>query len=176
MYAFIDESGDAQLTKKSTKFFILTAILFENPEIPRRIARSVFKKFKLGKEGKSQLHANKDLMQIKIQILSELKKENYIIEYISIKKRAIDVDYYLEAFEKLFEKEKMRNIDTCFVAVRDLRKSYKQKLSLIASKGSKGIYFFDTESEKGLQIADFASWCIFQHYEKKESAFYKLLE
>lgn len=175
MYAFIDESGDAQLTKKSTRHFVLAAIIFETPEIPRRIARSVFKKFKLGKMGQTQLHATHDSARIKLRILNEVRKVKHSIEYIAIKKKVKEFDYYIEAFEQLALKLKDKNIETVFVATKDIRKSHRIKLIALGVKNNLKPEFYNTEFEKGLQIADFLSWTIFQKYEKDDPDFYDLL-
>ena len=42
-YAYIDESGDTGYRNKSSKYFILTAVVVDDPFILKRIARDIHK-------------------------------------------------------------------------------------------------------------------------------------
>lgn len=43
MYIYIDESGDTGYTKKSTRYFILTAVIVDDSFVLRRTAKNVHK-------------------------------------------------------------------------------------------------------------------------------------
>jgi hypothetical protein len=42
-YIYIDESGDTGYTKKSTRYFILTAVIVNDPFVLKRIVKDMHK-------------------------------------------------------------------------------------------------------------------------------------
>lgn len=55
-YIYIDESGDIGYTKKSTRYFILTAVIVDDCLFLGRIAKSVYK-LKRDKKKRNIIHA-----------------------------------------------------------------------------------------------------------------------
>ncbi len=172
MYAYIDESGNSGHTKNSTKYFVVACILVSNETILPRIAKKVFKSTKLGKLGKNQLHATSDSDRVKLKIVSLLKKENYNIEYVKILKKTGDKDCYIESLLKLKDKLDKHHIDIVYIANKDSR---KKTIDKIKNTFGDNTVLSKPEKEKGLQIADFVSWSIYQKYENGNSAYYDIL-
>jgi GTPase len=124
----------------------------------------------------NQIHSTQLNLRIKIALLKELKNTDFTIEYVSFKKKDMNQDYYLIAVNNLIEKLKNKNIDQVFLAIKDNRKSINNKIIQKAQENNLKISITNTISEKGLQIADFVSWSIFQKYEKEDSDIYELLK
>ncbi len=165
MYTYIDESGDTGYTRKSTRYFVLAAIIVPDPVVLRRVAKEIHN-FKLHKKKVSTLHANKESGVVKNKIVRkvvnlDIRCAALVMDKVIIK----DGDLYgygLKIFGHYFEKAE---INTLCVAKRDTRPSYNQKIiHMLSERGIKSI-FSDPDTEKALQIADFYSWVIFSYLE-----------
>lgn len=175
MYAYIDESGDSGYSKNSSKYHILVCVIFPEESSAPRIAKTIFKKFNLGKLKKNHLHATDENDKVRIKTLAEIKKYKFEVVYEKIAKNEVHKDYYEELFTNLMQKINSKNIFKCFVSMKDNRKNTLVKLNDIAKRNNIRIIFAKPEKEKGLQIADSISWFIYQHYEKNRSEYYELL-
>ena len=85
MDIYIDESGDTGYTKKSTRYFILTAVIVDDPFVLRRIAKSVHK----GKRDKKKaniLHAYSEIDSTKNKLIKNLADIDIRCFVIKIKK------------------------------------------------------------------------------------------
>ena len=174
MYAFIDESGQSGYSSKSSKYFLCAAIIFEDENLPRRIAKKVFNKAKLSKTGMNQVHASDVSNNVKQNLIKEIVKHNFKIEY-SIVKKKIKNDYYLETIYELLKKLKTLEIESVTIATKDNRKIVKDKIIDFANSINIKIGFSTPTSEKALQIADFVAWSLFQKHEKDNDYYIKSL-
>lgn len=176
MFAYIDESGESGFSKRSSTYFLIAASLFFEEFTAERIAKKVFKKSQLGKQKKNHIHATDENDKVKNKFISEIKNYDFKIEYDVVEKRREEYDYYEEVFERLLTKLAKYNVEKVFVSIKDSRKSVLKKLNTIARKNGLQVIFSRPEKVKGLQIADFVSWSVFQKYEKAESKYYDLLQ
>jgi hypothetical protein len=164
-YIYIDESGDTGYTKKSTKYFILTAVMVDDPFILRRIAKSVHR----GKRDKKKaniLHAHSETNQTKNKLIMSLKKSEISCIVAMFKKTKIEnVDIYFYVLEKIAQHIKSFKISELVIAKRDTRRTYNQRIISMFKFYGINIVFSEMCSEKALQIADFYSWCIFTYLE-----------
>ena len=172
MYAYIDESGDTGYTKKSTRYFILTAVIVDNPFILRRITKSVHKT-KIDKEKANMLHARDENRKTK-DILTEKMKDAGIqcVVFVLDKKKVYIKDpymYLLKEVSKYFS-EFYHVIIT--LAKRDTRRSYNQNIFNLFISDNLKLLFSDPLLEKSLQIADFYSWTVFSHLEHDHSEYF----
>ena len=79
-YIYIDESGDTGYTKKSTRYFILTAVIVGDPFVLRRIAKNVYKT-KIDKKSNGILHAYMETNKVRSKIINNIKDIN--IKYLA---------------------------------------------------------------------------------------------
>ncbi len=164
-YTYIDESGDTGYTKKSTRYFILTAVIVFDPVILRRVAKEIHN-FKLHKKKLITLHTNKESDVVKNKIIKkviglDIKCIALVIDKIAVNKDDLYA-YGLEILGYFFQKEQINDIT---IAKRDTRPSYNKRIiSILNVLGVKST-FSDPNSEKALQVADFYSWVTFSYLE-----------
>ena len=176
MYAYIDESGNSGFTKKSSKYFILTAILVEDDRVLSRVARKVYQKSQMAKLGKDQLHATDDSDKVKKFLIDHLSKVKYNVVYITVKKNKILTDCYLDSLIVLFKKLKNNGVDFIYLASKDNRKHVRDSIREICISLKMQITVTRPQNEKGLQVADFISWSLYQKYENNNNEFYEILK
>ncbi len=169
MYAYIDESGDTGLSKKSSKNFILSAVLVKDENILARIARKVFKLKVLNKRKSNQLHAKQDTDGTRKAILKMLNTVDYEAYYVNDKN-------YLKALEILIGFLASQKVNTIYLAMRDSSKKTINAIDQIAKNLNVEVIKTVTQKEKGLQIADFVSWSIFRYVEFGDDLYYLRLK
>jgi hypothetical protein len=164
MYAYIDESGDTGRTKKSTKTFIVAAVIVLNEICLPRIARKIFKNKKRNNSS-NMLHAHKDTESTHKSILKELSKIKYSFTYTKEKN-------YLDSLEILFERLSKINVEKVYLAKRDSRKVTLNNIDNLAKKYNLEVVKTSPEVEKGIQITDFISWCVFRKEEFRDDLYF----
>ena len=176
MHAYIDESGDVGYTKKSTRYFILTAVISDDLFMLRRIAKKVYKS-KVGKKKSNILHAYRETKAIKNRLVREISHRPVMCIAWVLDKNNISVhDPYMWVIDKIVNHLKNTHIQNIILSRRDTRKNYNNQI--IKKFESRGIqvFFSDPSSEKALQIADFYSWSIFSSIEYGFHEYFDLLK
>jgi hypothetical protein len=175
-YIYIDESGDTGYTKKSTRYFILTAVMVDDPFVLQRVVKSVHKS-KINKNKASILHAYKETDVTKNKFIKKLSEINIsCIVFIVDKTKTKDLDVYLTTLKKVSEYFLDKNIDKIIIARKDIRKRYNQKIINMFTDNNINAMFSIHEKEKSLQVADFYSWVIFMYIEKENSFYFDKLK
>ncbi len=169
MIAYIDESGDTGLSKKSSKSFILTAIIVSDTISLERIARKVFRTKIKNKSKSNQLHANKDTEKVHKAIIKELDKIEYKVLVQNDKN-------YFKNIESLFLSLSKQGVEKIILAQRDRRKTTFAKINKISLDLSMDIDQTIPINSKGLQIADFVSWSVFRSLEYKDFSYLEKLK
>ena len=176
MYIYIDESGDTGYTKKSTKHFILTAVMVDDPFVLRRIAKSVYK-YNLNTKKLNMLHANQENRLVRNKLLKELVKEEIrCIGVVFDKRKIYNKDLYIFALETLLNYFKYQVLNNVIVARKDTRKSYNQNIVNIFKNRNINFIFSTPTNEKSLQIADFYCWVLFSNYEHGRPHYFNKLK
>ena len=174
--AYIDESGNTGYTKKSTKYFIITAVIVEDAFMLRRVAKKVHN-FKIHKNKTSILHAYNEDNVVRNKLIKEVKKIDIkCIVFIIDKSKSYKNDPYMHLLEKLVKYFKEININNIVLAKRDTRKSYNNKIKYLFIVNNLKLTLTDPSVEKSLQIADFYSWCIFSYLEYGSGEYYAHLK
>ena len=176
MYIYIDESGDTGYTKKSTRYFILTAVIVDDPFVLRRIAKNVYK-YNLDTKKLNMLHASKEGRLVRDKLIKILQSMDICCVTVVLNKKVIrDEDLYIFALEKIIRHFSTLDMPTFIVARKETLKSYNQKIT--GTFNGHGIQFtFSTPtSEKSLQIADFYCWAIFSNFEHNKSDYLNKLK
>ena len=176
MYVYIDESGDTGYTKKSTKYFILTAVIVEDPFMLRRIAKSVYK-YNLNTKKLNMLHAHQESRSVRNKLLKKLVKEEIRCMGVVFDKRKIySKDLYIFALETMLLYLKNQVLHTIVVARKDTRKSYNQNIINLFKDRNINFIFSTPTNEKCLQIADYYCWVLFSNYEHNRSDYFNKLK
>jgi hypothetical protein len=165
MYVYIDESGDTGYTKKSTRHFILTAVMVDDPFVLRRIAKDTHR-YNLDKKKGGMLHANQETRSVKNKLITKLVREE--IKCVSVvfdKRKIYKKDLYIFALETILAYLGSQTLSIVIVARKDTRKSYNQNIVNIFKNRDINFAFSTPSGEKSLQISDFYCWAIFSYYE-----------
>lgn len=176
MYVYIDESGDTGYTKKSTRYFILTAVMVDNPFVLRRIAKNVHH-YNLDKKRDGILHAYKENDLIKKRLTKILKRLDIKCFIFTLDKSSVFVkDPYLYMLEKISVNYLKSNINQIILARKETRRVYNEKIIKIFDSCNLKFKLSSPALEKSLQIADFYSWVCFSYLEYKHSDYFELLK
>ncbi len=166
--AYSDESGDTGLSKKSSRNFVLAAIISRDENILTRMAKKIFKTKVLYKNKVNQLHANKDTDKVHKAIIKSIISEDLIVVFIRNKD-------YIKSIEELCIKLKKHKVSKLYLSTRDTRKNTIRRINEIGVKFSLEIILTTPTKEKGLQIADFVVWAIFKYVEFNDDQYYRQL-
>ncbi len=176
MHAYIDESGDTGYTKKSTRYFILTAVTVEDALILTRIAKSTYK-LKTDKKKRNMIHAHIESDKIKHKLIEKLENANIsCIVFVFDKNKTQEKDPYLSLLEKVAYYFYKNRINKIILARRDTRAYYNKKIMALFDPYGLNLEFSTPTSEKSLQIADFYSWCVFSNLEYDHSEYFLKLK
>ncbi len=171
----IDESGDIGYSKKSSKHFVVCALIIDNLDILRRIARNTHRNKYKKKKG-DMLHAYAESQELKNRLVKKLiPLDMQCVTYVFYKNKLKTEDIYLHATEQIAKYFDGQDVEIIIVAKRDTRKSYNQHiLDIYKSHNIKAI-FSDPAKDKSLQIADFYSWSVYSKFEKDNSFYFDKL-
>lgn len=173
---FIDESGDTGYTKKSTRYFIITAVITDDDVLLRRIVKNIHRSKSNKKKG-NILHAYKETDVIKSKITRKLIENNIKCLVFTIDKTRYFIDdVYRYALENILYLFKSYDIEHVIIAKRDPRKYYNNNLINIYEKNNLKLKFTNHTNDISLQIADFYSWVTFVYLEKDETKYFLQLE
>lgn len=175
-YIYIDESGDTGYTKKSTRYFIFTSVIVDDPFVLRRVAKKVHKS-KIDKKKGNMLHAYRETNRIRDKMVKEIIKINTkCIVFVLDKKQNKVNDPYFYLLEKLAGYFSRLKVNQITLARKETRNNYNKKIiNMFKSYNINLILSVPTE-EKSLQIADFCSWVIFIYLEYDQSEYFGRLE
>ncbi len=173
---YIDESGDTGFTKKSTRHFILTAVITDNPFVLRRIVKKVFKS-KFDKNKHNILHAYMETNRVRTKMINNIKNVDIQSVVFVLDKRKIyqkdPYKYLLEIIAMYFSKLGVKQI---ILSRKETRNNYNQKIIEMFNFYNIKLILSTHRDEKSLQLADFYSWAIFSHLEHGHSDYFQYLE
>lgn len=171
----IDESGDTGFSKKSSRYFVVATVITEHLDIPRRIARDVYK-HKITKKRLGMLHAYAENNVTKNRLAKKIMVSDITaVAWVFKKEENQGKDIYLLAMQEIarYFKDKECMI---MIAKRDTRKSYTKKIIEIYENHRQQVAFSDPARDKSLQIADFFAWSIFSKLEKGNDVFFNKMK
>ncbi len=173
----IDESGDTGYSKKSSSYFVLCAVITDNLDSLRRLARNIHRKKYRKKKG-NILHAYAESDELKNKLVKKLIAIEKIacIACVVEKEKIKKPDLYLYATEQLAHHFEGQGVEIIIVAKRDSRKSYSENILNIYTTHHIKATFSDPAKDKSLQIADFYSWSVYSWLEKGNGAYFHKLK
>ena len=190
-YIYIDESGDLGDKHSSSKYFVLGAIIVDNPKDLNRIIKDARKKYPniIGRD--LEVKGNKTNRNVIKKILGKLDNIDYEVLAIFLNKQNLckipNFYQYHELYDtlasKLAENIKIYSPTTVIV---DRSKSKHEDIRIFnerfsASLNNPNDYFININhinsiKEKGLQIVDLIVWSIFQSLEHDNNDFINLFD
>lgn len=199
MYIFLDESGDLGFGKKSSKWFLFTLVVVDDPRKLERIVKKIRKT--LNKKHKiklSELHAYHCDNITRTRMLNSLAKEDIYVVTTVLNKDKVYVDLqnqknYLYNFtaniilDRLINTKLIDHTKHISLVVdrkdtkRHLRDNFISYITSTMKERRSGSEKFKmslaaSHEDKGLQAVDFISWAIFRKYEKGEFEFYEIIK
>lgn len=197
MYIFLDESGDLGFGKRSSKWFLFTLVMVDDPRILERVIKKVRKNLaKKYKRKMSELHAYHCDDITRSRVLSRLAEEDIVVVTTILNKSKVYVDLqnqknYLYNFTANIILDRLINtklIDgnkhiSLVVDRKDTKKHLRENFIAYITEamkkrrgGSFEMSLAASHDEKGLQAVDFISWAVFRKYEKGDFEFYELIK
>ncbi|MBQ9161287.1 MAG: DUF3800 domain-containing protein [Methanobrevibacter sp.] len=190
-YIYIDESGDLGDKYSSSKYFVIGAIIVDNPKNLNRIIKEARKKYNniIGRD--LEIKGTKTNRQIIKKILGKLDNIDYDVFVIYLdKKNVYDIPNFYNhnvlydvLASKLAENIK---IDSPTTVIVDKSKNKQEEIINFNERFILGldnnnnhsinINHVNSINYKGLQIADLVSWAVFQNLEHGNSEFMELIK
>jgi len=193
IYIFIDESGD--LGDDGSKYFIITAIWTEKPELFDRLIKNLRRnKFKKILKDVHELKANSSGPELREYILRKFNEiEDAKGHSIILDKHKVHSKYLKNDKHKLYNYvcgvlASTMSFDSKHLIIRIDRSKGKQALrddfdGYIKRKCTEDdssrrveVYHSWSHAWSGLQIVDFVSWAVFHKFECNKDGYHKLIE
>jgi len=196
-YIFLDESGDLGFSERSSKWFLFTLVVIDDPrkleKIIKKVRKSLKKKYK---RIFSELHAYHCDDIIRTRVLRALSCIDISVVTTVLNKEKVYVDLqnqknYLYNFTANIILDRLINtkiIDgntqiSLVVDKKDTKKNLRENfISYITEamkeriSGGFEMSLSASHDEKGLQAVDFISWAIFRKYERGDFKFYEIIK
>lgn len=190
-YVYIDESGDLGNSHLSSKYFVMGAIMVENPKNLSRVIKRTRKKYRNFLHNSPEIKGSKTDRYIIKKILGKINNLDYEVFAIFLDKQNIykipnfynHHKLYDDLAAKLAEKIKISS-PTCVIIdkskfnledICNFNDLFSSKLNNVNDYPI-SIIHGDSINYKGLQIADLISWSIFQSLEHDNPLYMELIE
>ncbi len=201
VYIFLDESGDLGFNfkkKKTSRYFIITALLTKNKTQLEKIVKKIFRDLAPNeiKTRGGTLHAHKESPKTRQKLLGLFHNQTGTnIAVIYIKKQIAHTNLFKkkhhlysqiinELLSRICEKELIpkNEILHIYASRRETNRSLNTHFSSYLKKELETHYKISAEicvlspsAEKGLQVADMISWSIFRKYEHGDITYYETI-
>lgn len=190
-YIYIDESGDLGNSYSSSNYFVIGAVIVDNPKMLAKIIKKTKKNNIKSIHNYPEIKGSKTDKYLIKKILGKLNNINYEVCAIFLNKRNLHKVpnfynhhmLYDELASKLAQKIKITS-PTCIIV--DKSKFNQQHIYnfnyLFSSKLNNtdnhpiSIIHGDSINYKGLQIADIIAWSIFKSLEQNNSEYLNLIK
>lgn len=194
MLIFMDESGDTgfKLNKISSRYFVLTAVIFDSLEAAEKaneVVKEVRKELKRSEslEFKFSTGTNDRAKELFLRKLSrcDFRYRSVVIDKKTLMQREPDPkeSIYMLVADQLFLRAKSRIKNaTVFVDlitksfVQDFNKYLRVRLNTDIEKLIGEIKHKDSKSNNLLQLADMVCGAIYRKYNRDDDRFYKLIK
>ena len=185
-YIYIDESGDLGDSYSSSKYFVMAAIILNNPKKFSAIIKKVRKRYRNFLHKSPEIKGNKTDNYIIKKILDKVNNVDYEVCAIFLDKQNLykipNFYHHHKLYDNLASKlaEKIKITSSTCIIVDKSKFNQEDILNFNALFSSKlnnidnhtiSIIHGDSINYKGLQIADLISWSIFQSLEYDDSAY-----
>ena len=194
-YIYIDESGDLGFSKKSSKYFILSAFVLESPKTIKKIIKNMRRnKFKKQLKKVTELKASSSSKDVRKYLLEKINAvKNAQIFHIILEKQKVGSLYLIENKDKLYnyvagklaEIITFDGIDLDIIVdkskkkifqINDFNDYFVSILERNPNNPTCDIFHSNSFSFAGLQFADFIAWSMFQKFEKSNSEYNDIIK
>ena len=190
-YIYIDESGDLGEKPSSSKYFVIGAIMVDNPKYLNRLIKNARRKYNniIGRD--VEIKGNKTNRQKKKKILRKVNNIDCEVLAIFLDKQNLhnvpEFYNYHALYDNLASKlaENIK-IDSPTTVIVDKSKSkhedilnFNERFSSSLNNSNNNlisIKHVDSFKYKGIQIADLISWSVFQSLEHNDDEFIDLIK
>jgi hypothetical protein len=198
VYIFIDESGDLGFKARSSRWFVLAAVIVPDRRALELTVRKMLSHINKNRRRKlNEFHASSEKANTRTRVLKKLEAITEIkIACILINKQSLrpslkkDAKYlYNFAVYTLVERILVSDVVNIGRAVsisidrRDTGRHEKERLVndilVLLSRYCEGAFSVDlntSHEDKPLQSADFISWAIFRKYEYDDLVYYSIIK
>lgn len=189
-YIYIDESGDLGDNYQSSKYFIVGAIMVDNPKNLSTIIKKARKKYRNFLHKSPEIKGNKTDKYVIKKILGKLNNIDYEVYAIFLDKENLHKipnfynhhKLYDDLASKLAERIKITS-PTCIIVdkskfkqedINNFNNVFSSRL-VNCNNHPISIIHGDSVNYKGLQIADLISWSIFQSLEHNNGEYINII-
>ena len=190
-YIYIDESGDLGDSYSSSKYFVIAAIIIDNPQNLKRIIKNIKNDYPdiLGRD--LEIKGSKTDPNITKKILTKMNNIDYDVSAIFLDKKNLHniPNFYnhhvlYDTLASKLAKKFIISSSTSIIVDRskskheDIRNFNERFLSSLNNADGHLINITHANSikKKGLQIADIIAWSIFQSLEHDNFEFIDLIK
>lgn len=190
-YMYIDESGDLGDSHSSSRYFVIAAVMVDDPKRLKRIIKKTKKKNPKSIHNHPEIKGSKTDRYLTKKILGKINNVDYEAYAIFLDKRNLykvpnfynHHMLYDELASKLAEKIKITS-PACIIVDKS---KFKQEhiynfndlfLSSLDNPDNHPVSIIhgDSINYKGLQIADIVAWSIFKSLEGNDSQYLNLIK
>ena len=189
-YIYIDESGDLGEGYSGSKYFVIAAIIVDNPKNINRIIKWAKNKYNpiVGRD--LEIKGNKTNRNVIKKILKKINNVDYEVFAIYLDKQNLYTIPYFYNHNSLYDTLASKLAEKIIInsptdIIVDKSKSKQEEILNFNEKFSSSlnntnnflinINHFNSLNYKGLQIADLIAWSIFQSLEHDNSEFIDLI-
>lgn len=201
LYLFIDESGNFDFSKNGTKYFVLTALITNNPtKVAIPLVKLRYKLLCNNLSGAFQengyFHASEDLQVVRDKIFKILTsyKRGLVIDFVALKKGKIkknkdfETEFYKKIGQKLLNKVFNSNLtnkysEVCIVFSSLFDKKRRGLLKQIFKStikslffGTYFLYFHDSKFDYCNQAVDYYGWAVYRRWENSDMRSFNLIK
>jgi len=196
-YIFLDESGDLGFKKTSSRWFLFTIALTQNPKSLEKVTKKVWRNLRMKHKKLGELHAyHADYITRKrmLKNITEIKDLKILTTILNKRKVYVDLQnqknyLYNYTANVLLDRLHLSGILDkdepihLYVDNRDTKKTLRENFIdyLTSAMKKRRDCRFELElhashENKSLQAVDFISWAIFRKYEKGDFEFYEIIK
>jgi hypothetical protein len=197
VYIFLDESGDLGFKKSSSKWFIFTIAMVDDPRSLERVVKKIWSPLKKKHKKLGELHAYRADDITRTRMLQKLNSvDDLKVLCVILNKKKVHIDLqnqknYLYNYtanillDRLHSSKAVKDEEQIqlFIDRKDTKKRLRENFvryltSQMSNRGRKHftVNLHTSQENKSLQAVDFISWAIFRKYEKGDYEFYELIK
>ncbi len=194
-YIYIDESGDLGLSKNSSKFLIISALLTQNPEKVERIIKNARRnKFQKELKKAQEIKFNKSGPELIKYLISKMNETTECRGFHCVmEKKKLFSEFLMKDKNKMYNYvvgrlAKEIKLESGDVEVRvdksktkkllrdDFNLYFERNLRDGSQVGKINIFHSNSENFSGIQLADILAGCYYQKYNNRNSEYVELID
>lgn len=191
MFIFIDESGDTGNGEKSSRHFLLAAVICRNQKPLIKLVSSIRRRLQKKYRNIHELHAYRSPDTLRRQVVRKLVDipgiELAVFIFKKSKQKKEKQSFYIscasQAIVALFHHYEATSISPLEILFdqRDTKRSLREELiqtikNTISENVSAKVSVVPSYASAGIQVVDFIAWAIFRKYEHRNTEYYDIIK